>query len=46
MGIEGETPFSYGDVIGLPIWKLGFTLSIWGCVYPRFNMAIAMWKRG
>ena len=33
-------------VIGLPIWKRGFTLSIWGCVYPCFHMVIAMWKRG
>ena len=27
------------------IWKWGFTLSIWGCVYPRFHMVIAIWKR-
>ena len=48
------SPFPYGNhhmetgsrVIGLPIWKRGFTLSIWGCVYPRFHMAIAMWNRG
>jgi hypothetical protein len=48
------SPFPYGNhhmetgsrVIGLPIWKRGFTLSIWGCFYPRFYMAITIWKRG
>ena len=48
------SPFPYGNhhmetgsrVIGLPIWKRGFTLSIWGCFYPRFHMAITIWKRG
>ena len=47
-------PFLYGDPhiemgirsICFPIWKRGFTLSIWGFVYPRFHMVIAMWKRG
>jgi hypothetical protein len=47
-------PFLYGDPhiemgicsICFPIWKRGFTLSIWGCFYLRFNMAITIWKRG
>ena len=47
-------PFLYGDPhiemgirsICFPIWKRGFTLSIWGCFYLRFHMAITIWKRG
>ncbi len=46
-------PFLYGDphietgshVIRLPIWKWGLPVSIWGCVYPHFHMAITIWKR-
>jgi len=47
-------PFLYGDPhiemgirsICFPIWKRGFPLSIWGCFYLRFHMAITIWKRG
>ena len=47
-------PFLYGDPhiemgirsICFPIWKQGFTLSIWGCFYLCFHMVIAIWKRG
>ena len=47
-------PFLYGDPhiemgirsICFPIWKRGFTLSIWGCFYLRFHMVITIWKRG
>ncbi len=47
-------PFLYVDPhiemgirsICFPIWKRGFTLSIWGCFYLRFHMVITIWKRG
>ena len=51
---ENGDLFLYGDPhiemgirsICFPIWKRGFTLSIWGCFYLRFHMAITIWKRG
>jgi hypothetical protein len=37
----GESPYGNGDrFIGIPIWKWGFPISIWGCVNPRMEMGI------
>jgi hypothetical protein len=49
-----QSPFPYGDpcmetgshLLLFPIWKWVFPISLWGCENLRFQMAIAVWKRG